>query len=145
MTEPLRLEVRRRIAAPPERLFEAWTEPAQLLAWWGPRNVDCTLAEVDLRVGGRYRLGDALPDGREMIISGEFLVVDPPHALAYSWSLDPDAAATERVTVRFEPHGTQTEVVVVHERIADEPSREAHAQGWAGCLDGLTSYLAERG
>ncbi len=57
------LVVRRTIKAGPERVFEAWTRPELLLAWWGPRPVRCSGAEVDLRVGGRYRIDNQLPDG----------------------------------------------------------------------------------
>jgi len=45
------------------------------------------------------------------------------------------------VTVRFEPKGDGTEVIVVHERIADEATRDDHEKGWAGCLDGLERHF----
>ena len=73
----MRLEVRRTIAASPERLFAAWTTPEQLLAWWGPSGVRCTSAELDLVVGSRYRLGNEMPDGRVIYIEGEFVAVEP--------------------------------------------------------------------
>ena len=57
------LVVRRAINASPERLFDAWTRSEELLAWWGPRPVRCTNAEVNLRVGGRYRIENLLPTG----------------------------------------------------------------------------------
>lgn len=140
--DTLSLVVRRRIPASPARLFAAWTTPAQLEAWWGPRGVRCTHAEVDPRVGGSYRIGNALPDGREVFIVGEFLVFDPPHELVYTWRLEPAGGDPERVTVRFEPRGAETEVVVVHERIGAPRTREEHAGGWEGCLDGLLAFAA---
>jgi uncharacterized protein YndB with AHSA1/START domain len=138
----LSLVVRRVIAASPSRLFEAWTTPSQLQAWWGPRGVRCTLAEIDLRVGGGYRIGNELPDGCVLFISGEFLSIDPPRQLAYTWWVEtggsrPSRDDAERVTVRFEPRGAGTEVIVVHERIEDERARDQHAEGWDGCLEGL--------
>jgi len=135
----LSLVVRRRISASPARLFAAWTTPAQLEAWWGPRGVRCTGAEVDPRVGGRYRIGNVLPDGREVFIAGEFLVFDPPNELVYTWRLLP-GGEPERVTVRFEPRGGETEVVVVHERIGAERVRDEHAVGWEACLEGLRAF-----
>ncbi|HWU89173.1 MAG TPA: SRPBCC domain-containing protein [Kofleriaceae bacterium] len=138
MKAALGLEVRRLIPARPERLFEAWTTPAQLEAWWGPRGVRCTRAEIDPRVGGGYRIGNELPDGRVVHIAGEFLVFEPPHRLVYTWRLE--GADPERVTVRFEPRGAATEVVVVHERIADPRARAEHERGWEGCLDGLAAF-----
>lgn len=144
MTAPdeLQLVVRRVIEADAARLFNAWTTPAQLQAWWGPRGVRCVHAEVDARVGGRYRIGNELPDGRVVWISGEFLVVEPPCKLVYTWAVDPGTIAPERVTVQFIAQGTQTEVEIVHERIADARKREEHAAGWEGCLDGLVNYVA---
>jgi uncharacterized protein YndB with AHSA1/START domain len=139
----LSLIVRRTIRAPAERVFAAWTEPAQLQRWWGPAGVVCTGAEVDLRVGGRYRIGNRLPDGSQIWISGEFEQVVPPHRLVYTWRTEDDAPA-ERVTVRFESRDGATEVIVVHERIATAPLRDGHQQGWQGCLDGLVEY-ADRG
>lgn len=137
------LIVRRMIRATPERLFEAWTEPAQVKQWWGPAEVHCSEAAVDLRVGGAYRIANTMPDGRVLWILGEFEEISPPHKLVYTWRLDPPGAERrERVTVRFEPRGEDTEVIVVHERIVDDASRAMHEYGWIGCLDGLVQFLA---
>jgi uncharacterized protein YndB with AHSA1/START domain len=135
------LVVRKTIRATPERLFEAWTDPAQLRGWWGPEGVNCIDAEVDLRVGGRYRIGNQLPDGKILWIVGEFEAVERPHRLSYTWQIEGSAGASERVTVRFEPYGSATEVVVTHERIPDETVRKQHEYGWRGCLEGLAEYL----
>jgi len=137
------LVVRRRIRARPERLFAAWTRPSQLLDWWGPDGVDCVDPEVDLRVGGRYRIGNRFPDGNVVWIAGEFIAVEPPHLLRYTWRLEGAGGdAAEEVTVRFEPHGDATEVIVAHERIANEAIRDRHREGWEGCLDGLEKVVS---
>ncbi|MCI0571319.1 MAG: SRPBCC domain-containing protein [Myxococcaceae bacterium] len=136
------LVVRRTIRAPVGRVFDAWTQPEHLRRWWGPGGpVRCPDAEVDLRVGGRYRIANAFPDGRVVWIVGEFELVSPPHRLVYSWRLEPGTQEPERVTVRFEPKDGATEVIVVHERIASQASRDEHEKGWNGCLDGLAAYL----
>jgi uncharacterized protein YndB with AHSA1/START domain len=139
--DSLVLIVRRTIAASPQRLFDAWTQPRELQRWWGPKGVVCTAAEVELRVGGRYRIANRFPDGTTVWISGEFLRVEPPRELVYSWRLG-TAETAERVTVRFEPRGGQTEVIVTHERIRDDQSRDRHQQGWDDCLGGLAVYLS---
>ncbi|MGO9828720.1 MAG: SRPBCC family protein [Myxococcaceae bacterium] len=133
--------VRRRIDAPAERLFRAWTEPEQLVKWWGPRLARCSQAEVDLRVGGKYRIANAFPDGRVVWISGEFERISPPRELVFTWRLDGSKNA-ERVTVRFGQSGGSTEVLVIHERIGSPQDRHGHEQGWEGCLDGLARYVA---
>ncbi len=140
------MSVRRVIAARPERLFEAWTNASQLQAWWGPAGVRCPLAEVDARVGGRYRIDNQMADGSVVSIRGEFLALEPPSKRVYTWVIGPPGseakAAPERVTVQFEPRDQGTEVIVTHERIAGERTRAGHEAGWIGCLGGLERYVA---
>ena len=140
MSNGIALVARRIIRASAPSLFDAWTRPDELRAWWGPRPVTCSGADVDLRVGGRYRISNLLPDGRTLLIEGEFRVVERPHRLVYTWSAGEDRQSL--VTVRFEARGDQTEVIVVHEQIPDDSLRESHEMGWTGCLDGLERYFA---
>ena len=136
------LVVRKNIRATPEHLFDAWTQPERLKKWWGPQSVVCIEAEVDLRVGGRYRIANQFPDGKLLWISGEFQLIEPPHKLVYTWRIEPAPQPAELVTVSFEPREAgATEVIVVHERIPNKTARDAHEQGWFGCLDGLAKYL----
>jgi uncharacterized protein YndB with AHSA1/START domain len=138
MTDDVTLAIHRVIAATPVRLFEAWTTPELLRAWWGPRDVRCIAAAVDLRVGGNYRLGNQLPDGRVVWITGTFELIEPPHLLVYSWQIGDEP--TSRVTVRFDPSERGTEVTVLHERIVSKAARDEHAAGWTGCLEGLDAW-----
>jgi uncharacterized protein YndB with AHSA1/START domain len=94
------LVVRRTIRASPECLFAAWTEPDQLRAWWGPEGVVCIAAEIDLRRGGRYRIGNKLSDQRVLWIVGEFDEVEPPRRLVDTWKVDGISETEERVTVQ---------------------------------------------
>jgi len=138
------LVVRRRINAIPEKLFAAWTQPALLVRWWGPQGVACPAAEIDLRVGGSYRIANQFPDGKVIWIAGMFEVIEPPYRLTYSWKLESQNGPVERVTVCFVAHGVTTEVVVTHERIPDEAARTSHERGWIGCLDSLVRYAEQQ-
>lgn len=142
MSDEIVLVVRRTIRASAERIFAAWTQPEQLCAWWGPRPVTCASAEVDLRIGGRYRIVNALADGTTLPIEGVFESIEPPFRLVYTWRLGPEPAESSRVTVRFEPRGDATEVIVVHEQISSVAVRDSHEHGWRGCLDGLERHCA---
>jgi uncharacterized protein YndB with AHSA1/START domain len=146
MNEPLAatLVVRRRINATPEKLFAAWTQPELLVRWWGPQGVTCTGAEIDLRVGGAYRIANQFPDGTVIWIAGVFEAIEPPHRLTYTWKLESQNGLAERVTVCFEGSGTSTEVVITHERIPNEAARTSHERGWSGCLDKLERYASLR-
>jgi uncharacterized protein YndB with AHSA1/START domain len=141
MSEGGVLVVRRTIRATAERIFAAWTQPEHLLAWWGPRPVTCSGAEVDLRVGGRYRIVNALPDGTSVTISGEFREVAPPSKLVYTWRTGPSLDESSLVTVRFEQRGDATEVTIVHDQIPSEAIRKSHELGWNGCMEGLAVYF----
>lgn len=135
----LTLVVRRFIRAPIERVFAAWTRSEHLQAWWGPAGMRCNLAEIDLRVGGRYRIGNENADGDVVWIEGAFERIDAPHELVYTWSIG--GATPERVTVRFESRDGGTEVAVVHTHITAPPALEQHERGWHGCIDGLVGWL----
>lgn len=139
------LVVRRTIRADPERVFDAWTRPEHLKKWWGPKSVECIDAQVDLRVGGTYRIANQFPDGKVLWINGEFEAIDRPHRLVYTWRIGSEEGAAERVTVTFQAQGQATEVMVVHECIPTVAKRDTHERGWLGCLDGLVEYLETRG
>lgn len=136
--------ITRLLKASPERVFSAWTDPEQLLQWWGPPGVECTEAEVELSPGGRYRLANVQPDGAEIWITGVFLEIVRPTLLHYTWTTEPvtDSSYHSEVTVTFEEVDDGTKITVLHERIADDQIRASHGAGWAGCLSGLTELLA---
>jgi len=140
-SEQLRLE--RTFAAPREEVFRAWTQPEVLRRWWAAApDWEGTRAEVDVRVGGRYRLSMRDPQsGDEHTVGGEYVEIDPPARLVYTWTWeggDADSpSAGSMVTVEFLEDGERTTVVLTHDGIADERSRDQHAQGWTGCLDNL--------
>jgi uncharacterized protein YndB with AHSA1/START domain len=133
MTE---LTMSRTVAVPAERVWRALTDPAALAAWFWPRRFDPT-AEVDLRVGGRYRIdGPAVG----MAVSGEYVTVEPPHKLVFTWRWDGEAEET-LVTIELTPVAAGTELALRHERFGDDASRDNHSQGWHDCLDRLPDYL----
>lgn len=136
------LQLSRLIAAHPDRVFSAWTDPAEIKKWWGPAGVNCLSAEVDLQAGGQFRIANELPDGSIIWISGNFEQIERPHLLIYSWILESENPTTERVEVRFDRHDLGTRVTITHERIATKDLSKQHRQGWIGCLEGLAEHVA---
>jgi hypothetical protein len=121
----LALVVRRVIRATPERLFEAWTEPTQILGWWGPEGATCEGAEVDLRVGGRY--GSTTRSRREVAVlmgSSRSSSPEPAHVHMACRRL---ARRPEQV-VRFE-RATGTKSSSPTSGFRTSPSRPA-PRGW---------------
>ena len=157
------LRITRTIAAPRELVFQAWTEPDSLRRWWGVREDYSTpVAEVDLRVGGKYRFGMQDPDHQEpFIVGGTYREVKPPEKLVFTWAWeqsDPDGAASSTtadapvlgvndtlVTVEFHDIGGKTELVVTHEYFADAHMRDEHNEGWNGALTQLARVIENSG
>ena len=138
------LELRRTYPASPDKVYRAWTEAEQVKKWFGPEVCDCTEAEVDLRVGGRYRFVLDEPDGRH-IVGGEYVELSPPGKLVFTWKWEhvPEDSPATLVTVEFLPKGDGTELVLTHERFPAADVRDLHNQGWIGCLNCLDKLLAE--
>ena len=137
------LEVRRTIRAPRERVFHAWTTPEELSAWHAPGPLTVSLAEIDLRPGGAYRIHMRTPDGIEHRVTGVYREVDPPNKVVYTWAWEGEHVVKDSVvTVEFLARGDATEVVLTHSGIADEAERANHTQGWTAILDKLEAAYA---
>ena len=138
------LRLTRRLAAPRERVFDAWTDPEVLRRWWASMPGWTTpSAQVDLRVGGRYRLAmQEVGGGAVHAVVGEYTEVRRPERLAYTWTWEghpPEMAGSEGtlVVVDFVAEGDGTEVVITHTGFADEGIRGMHAHGWNAVMDNL--------
>jgi uncharacterized protein YndB with AHSA1/START domain len=120
--------VRRFIPAPRQRAFAAWLDPKSLAQWMLPGNVSNAGVEADARVGGRFRI--VMEHGRGGSEHwGEYLIIDPPSLLSFTWV----SAATERlpttVTIEFHERDGGTELVLTHRGLP--PSKVAdHQNGW---------------
>jgi serine/threonine protein kinase len=134
------------IAAPVDQVYAAWTEPERMASWFAPTDDHTTpIAEVDARVGGRYRIGMKHKDqDYTNIVSGQYCRLDPPDCLSFTWAWEaPRADEHEtQVTLEFRPKGSLTELTFIHERFRDEEARKNHAQGWTGCLARLERRLS---
>jgi uncharacterized protein YndB with AHSA1/START domain len=139
MTSETSLRIERNFDASAEEVFDAWTNPEVLRRWWAVHPDGSTpIAEVDLRVGGRYRLSMEGPDGERHTVGGEYSEVTRPSRLAYTWQWELDSGEPGQissVTVEFLEHGDQTAVVLEHAGLPDAEARDRHAQGWGACLD----------
>jgi uncharacterized protein YndB with AHSA1/START domain len=130
------------IAARPSIVFDALTTPEGVGFWWGPDAGPVLLAEIDLRVGGRFRVRFRMLDGTEHESSGEYLEVVKPRRLSMSWRWrggeDPGESLVE---IDLRPIAEGTELTFTHSRLHDEETRHGHEQGWNGALDKLQRHF----
>lgn len=131
------LVLKRNFPASRERVFNAWTDPAALKEWFHVGDDWTTsIHEVDLKVGGLYRLGMQSPDNDlPYIVRGTYLEIERPEKLVHTWSWEGEDSVETLVTVLFHDRGDFTEVELKHEKFPNSEERDKHNQGWLGCLE----------
>lgn len=142
----LRLE--RTFEAPVEEVFDAWTNPEVLRRWWrADPSWSTPVAEVDLRVGGSYRISMEDPASSvRHTIGGRYKEVSRPERLVYSWHWEqPDGTPghVSIVSVGFHAEGDRTKVVLEHTELESAQAAEQHTHGWNGVLRQLQEHLCE--
>src|SRR5947209_14395524 len=132
------LKIKRVIKAPRDRVYDAWTDPAQLREWFGPENVRTRNITADVRAGGKYRWDLTSPEGEEMSAFGEYRELVPGKKIVLTWKWDDDETWENRtsvVTVEFSDRDDGTELLFKHEQLPSEESRARHNEGWNSILD----------
>ena len=137
------LILKRRINAIPEKVYAAWTDPERIARWFGPSQVKAgtVRAEIDLRVGGRYRISFEGGDGEYFQVGGVYREVTPNARIAFSWAWHTTPERESQVTVSLQPDDGGTLLTLQHEQFFDEAARDGHARGWNELFDRLASYL----
>ena len=144
----LAVHLRHRFEAPRASVFRAWTDPEILRRWWCPAGWAPAGIEVDLRVGGAYRIGMQKPgSGPPVCVHGRFLEVDRPERLVYTWRWQnafEDMPET-RVTVLFTdaPEGGGTDVVLTHENLPEIPVCLKHWNAWKAAWPRIDAALLD--
>jgi uncharacterized protein YndB with AHSA1/START domain len=154
-------EISRVYDAPRDKMWQAWTEPARLKQWWGPRGFKVHTCKVDLRPGGIFHYGMKAPDGSDMWGKFVYREIKAPEKLVFVVSFsDPQGGVTRHPaspdwpeyilsTVTFSEVSGKTKVTVSWtpheaseaERKVFDAGRASMTQGWGGTLDQLEAYL----
>jgi uncharacterized protein YndB with AHSA1/START domain len=144
--EKTSLEIVRFINVPTDRVYDAWTDPAQLRQWFGPENVRTRKFTADVRVGGNYRWDLTSPEGEEMSAFGEYKELVPGKKIVFTWQWDNDEAWENRtsvVTIELVESRGGTELRLKHEKLPSEESRDGHNEGWNSLVDKLEQFLVQ--
>jgi uncharacterized protein YndB with AHSA1/START domain len=139
------------IAAPAKRVFDALTDPKQVMSWW--TGEDCRIEKFDLepRRGGKWTYDTAQSKLKVNGISkfhceGEIIEYDPPRLLAYTWIANWHDDPSRRTVVRYEltPEEGGTQIKVIHSGLAQEAAaRKDYSSGWAGVLEQLKKFAEQ--
>jgi uncharacterized protein len=138
------LRIKRLINAPRERIFAAWTTPADLPKWFGPETCQVLSSQLNLRPGGDYHLRIKSEKMGDIKLDGLFREVKRPSKLVYTWNFSGNPKldfGESQVTVEFFDRNGATEVQILHEQLPNEEVKEDHNHGWNESLDRLERHL----
>ena len=142
LQEPPCLVLMRFYPVAPEKVWRAWTDPQALVRWFGPAEADTAeVIELDLRVGGRYRIAFGSPDGSEHEAAGVYTEVVPARRLAFTWTRRGLPEAESHVTVVLRPVDGGTELSFRH-TFGNVAARDDHEIGWLPTFAKLGALIA---
>jgi uncharacterized protein YndB with AHSA1/START domain len=135
------LSFKRRLNAPPAKVYAAWTDPEKIARWFGRADAKpgSFQAEIDARIGGRFRVSFCT-DEEYYEVGGVYREVVPNQRLVFSWAWH--STPERESTVTLQPDGGGTLLTLHHEAFFDEAARDDHERGWSGALDKLEKFIA---
>lgn len=136
------VQLRRRLRASAEQIFDLWIKPDLMVRWMSPYPgaVDCKVS-CDVRPGGTFRLVMSSEESSREV-SGTYVEVDPPRKLVFTWIGPLTDNMTTLVTLELNPCGDETDLVLTHERLPTPAIREGHTRGWGNILDHLADAVS---
>ncbi len=146
MTDEQSLSLVRRIAARPEELYRAWTDPQQMAKWLAPAPYRVTSVEAELRVGGAYRIAVAHGE-EEHVTVGQYVELVPNQRIVKTWQYRGPhthfGAGASLVTIELRPiRAKLTELILTHSQLANARAAKDTRDGWLSCFDLLEEVQA---
>ena len=145
MTEAPVVRVQRVMPATPDVVFGEWLDPESLAEWMCPRPDRCVAVTVEPRVGGRVRF-DVDSSGTSVLITGQFLTIDRPRLLRFTWTSSdwPDPTAVSVVEVAFAPAGDDETLMSIEHSLRPAANFDDYQTGWVGVCNQLEAVLSGR-
>lgn len=153
--QELTLQITRKIAAPIEQVYAAWTVQTQLEQWMcrDQKTYRNQCLALDLRPSGRFVIDIHTPEDDAYVQHGTFLEIVPLEQLVFTWFYEKTQARgiptdfcspKTLVTVTFRPLDDATEITLVHEQFTTRQEYEGTLAGWNGCFDALEQFLGAK-
>jgi uncharacterized protein YndB with AHSA1/START domain len=134
------LSLTRLLAASRQEVFDAWTTPESMQQWMCPDGVNVVLAELDVRVGGMFRI-DMLHDEERLVHTGVYREIVPPAKLVFTWASPRTYGRETLVSVELQARGDHTELTLTHTLLPDADAVQNHTRGWSQILECLNRYV----
>jgi uncharacterized protein YndB with AHSA1/START domain len=137
--------VRRVLPAPPHVVFDEWLDPAGMTEWMCPRPARVVKIVLEPSVGGSLRI-DIEDSGSSLYVTGQFIELDRPRRLRFSWSCSdwPDPSVQSEVTVILADHGAGETLMTIEHRQLPPGQADPHQRGWAAIAVQLGEALSGR-
>ncbi len=137
------LTFKRRLTASPDKVYAAWSDPQKIVRWFGRADArpETLRAEIDVRVGGRFRISFSTGD-EYYEVGGVYREVVPDRLLVFSWAWHSTPERESQVTVALQPDGDGTLLTLRHEQLFDLTARDGHQRGWTVGLERLEKLLS---
>ncbi|MBU8813219.1 SRPBCC domain-containing protein [Mycolicibacterium goodii] len=142
MTESPTVRVQRVMPAALEVVFDEWLDPDALMDWMCPRPVRCVAVSVEPRVGGRLRF-DVDDTGSAVLITGQFLEIDRPRRLRFTWTNSDwsDPSRVSIVQVEFEGAGEGETLMSIEHSLLPPEEYDGFHHGWIRTFEQLDGKL----
>jgi uncharacterized protein YndB with AHSA1/START domain len=136
--------MRRHLAAPPERVFRAFTDRRQLVKWWGPEGFTIPYCRMTVKPGGAWRTCMRSPDGADHWVGGVYREIDKPRRLVFTWAWEVDGKRGHEtlVTLELRPAKGGTNLSLTQQAFESAKARGSHKWGWASTFKSLAAFLA---
>lgn len=146
------LKIERNYPHSVETVFAAFSQAEALSAWLSPDpSISMRVDEFNFAPEGRYACTFLPPDGSELLLNGQFLTIDPPNFLSFTWEWlhpDPHAGVQSMVQIWFmsagDDNGDGTKVRLEHIQLAARGMVDRHHGGWIASLEHLNTYLSKQ-
>jgi uncharacterized protein YndB with AHSA1/START domain len=138
------LLIERVFNAPRELVFRAWTDPAHIRNWFGPRDYPATQVTMDVRPGGRWRgCLRSTETGNDLWVGGVYREIVPPERLVFTfaWEEEGERGLETLVTITFAEQGAKTLMTFRQTPFQSAGELDGHRGGWTSSFDRLGDYL----